>query len=317
MIQETQTAMNKVTPQPLVSVLIVNYNSGVYATKAIESLLRQQNVVLDIIVVDNASQDDSLQRLDALKALATPLAKITIIASKENLGFGRANNLAATHAIGQYVLIINPDTELNEVNLIDALINEMQHHPKLGLIAPRIYEPSKKKQVLARYHYPSQASLKHTTTLQRLPGEIAWVLGACMLTTLDIYQKINGFDEDYFLYGEDVDICLRIRQLGYEIGFSQDHSLTHVGGASEIGASSYDKWLRKRRGKCLFIQKHYHPKDINAIANLIIRNTQLYLLIYKLKKIFRKQNTPKQTDHYYRLTATLTVARELLATTQG
>jgi GT2 family glycosyltransferase len=179
----------------------------------------------------------------------------------------------------------------------------MQHNPRLGLIAPRIHEPTKKKQVLARYQYPSQSALRHTTTLRHLPGEIAWVLGACMLTTLDIYQKINGFDEDYFLYGEDVDICLRIRQLGYEIGFSPDHSLTHVGGASEIGAPSYDK--------------HYHPKDISAIANVLIRNTQLYLMVYKLKKMFRKKDTLKQTDHYYRLTATLTAARELLATTQG
>jgi len=74
---------------------------------------------------------------------------------------------------------------------------------------------------------------------------------------------------------------------------------------------------RKRRGKCLFIKKHYHPKDISAIANLLIRNTQLYLMAYKLKKMFRKKDTLKQTDHYYRLTATLTAARELLATTQG
>ena len=94
---------------PLVSVLIVNYNSGSYATKAIESLLRQKNVELDIIVVDNASQDDSLVKLDAVKLLASDLAKVTIIANTENLGFGRANNLAANHAIGRYILILNPE----------------------------------------------------------------------------------------------------------------------------------------------------------------------------------------------------------------
>jgi GT2 family glycosyltransferase len=309
--------MTPPTPLPLVSVLIVNYNAGRYATKAIKSLLRQKNVELDIIVVDNASQDDSLIKLNALKVPASHLAKITIIPHTENIGFGRANNLAANHAIGQYVLILNPDTELNDTHLICSLIHAMEHNPRLGLIAPRIHEPAKKKQVLARYQYPSQTALRYTTTLRDLPGEIAWVLGACMLTPLDIYQKIHGFDEDYFLYGEDVDICLRIRQLGYEIGFLPDHSLTHVGGASEIGAPSYDKWLRKRRGKCLFIKKHYHPKDVSAIANVLIRNTQLYLMAYKLKKMFRKKDTLKQTDHYYRLTATLTAARELLATTEG
>ena len=158
--------MTPPTPLPLVSVLIVNYNAGRYAAKAIKSLLRQKNVELDIIVVDNASQDDSLIELNALKVPASHLAKITIIPHTENIGFGRANNLAANHAIGQYVLILNPDTELNDTHLICSLIHAMEHNPRLGLIAPRIHEPAKKKQVLARYQYPSQTALRYTTTLR-------------------------------------------------------------------------------------------------------------------------------------------------------
>lgn len=293
---------------PTVSVLIVNYNSGAYAATCIDSLMQQQGVLLDMIVVDNASQDHSV------KLLQTKLnAKVQLIQSAENLGFGRANNLAATKATGEYLLLLNPDTELHDKQTIQRLIAALVNDATLGLIAPLIDEPIKNKQVLARYRYPAQQSLKHTQTLANLPGRIAWVLGACMLTKRHIYEAIGGFDEDYFLYGEDTDICLRIRLAGYAIGFASDIKVMHVGGASEAGAESYGKWLRKRRGKFLFFTKHYHALDRQALAKSIILKTRLYLVMHKLKGWLAPTPTLAHQDKTHRLNATITAAQEMLA----
>ena len=298
---------------PTVTVLIVNYNSGAYAVACIDSLLQQQGVVLDVVVVDNASQDNSVAQLQSWQAVSKQSSQVCLIQSETNLGFGRANNLAATKATGEYLLLLNPDTELHQTDIVKALIDKLIDHSNLGLIAPLIDEPRKNKQVLARYRYPEQKALKHTQTLANLPGTIAWVLGACMLTKRHIYEAIGGFDEDYFLYGEDIDICLRIRLAGYAIGFASEIQVMHVGGASEAGAESYGKWLRKRRGKFLFFTKHYHALDRQALAKSIILKTRLYLTIHKLRGWLTPTPALVYQDKTHRLNATITAAQEMLA----
>lgn len=293
--------------QPNVSVIIVNYNSGSYALDCIRSLSKQREVSLEIIVVDNASKDDSL------KLFADNLPDgVLLIKSPENLGFGRANNLAASRAVGEFLLLLNPDTVIDDAYAIKKLQETLLRKPKFGLLAPAVDEPRKNKQVLPRYRYPSANQLRYTEKLKGLPGKIAWVLGACMLIKRSVYNEIHGFDEDYFLYGEDVDICLRLRLAGYEIGYSDDARIMHVSGASEIGADTLDKWLRKRRGIFLFFKKHYDKKDLQNIARKLIFKSKCYLLLMKLKGCFTDKNTYVFQDRKARLTATVTAAREVL-----
>ncbi len=292
---------------PFVSVIIVNYNSASYALDCIRSLQRQIGVQLEIIVIDNASQDDSLSILQAQLT-----DQIKLIQSPTNLGFGRANNLGAAQASGEYLLLLNPDTVIDEAHSIEYLVDALLENSKIGLMAPLVVEPRKNKQVVARRSYPSQRYLKHTKKLKNLPGQIAWVLGACMLIKRDLFSQINGFDADYFLYGEDIDICLRIRLAGYVIGFTDAVKITHVSGASEIGADSYEKWLRKRRGLYLFFIKHYHAEDRRKIAKMFITKAKLYLLLLQVKGLFVDQNKASFIDKKHRLKATITAAKEML-----
>lgn len=290
-----------------VSAIIVNYNSGAYATRCIASLLLQTGVELEIIVVDNASQDDSTTLLRE-----TFGDDIRLIANKENLGFGRANNLGAASASGQYLLLINPDTELSSPDTV-RILAEFASQPEIGIAGPEIHEPLKrKKYVLPRHTYPSQSKLRFKDRFEHLPGSIAWLLGACLLLRKSVYEELAGFDPDYFLYGEDIDICLRARLAGYEIGYCAAARITHVGGASERESPTLDKFLRKRRGFFLFCQKHYDPRDVKRIARrslftVFLQSKQAWLR-HALGAIPEAQyNNQKQ-----RFEAERTTAREIL-----
>lgn len=289
------------------SVLIVNYNSGVYAVDCIRSLLQQQSLALEVIVVDNASQDNSIALLNEAFG-----KKITLIKSKENLGFGRANNLAASKATGEYLLLLNPDTIISGPHDLSELIQFLEVHPEAGMVGPAIEEPRKGKDVLPRYRYPASRKLKYTNTFKNLPGEIAWILGACMLIKRGFYEEIAGFDPDYFLYGEDADICLRIRQHGYQIGYCDSVKIMHVSGASEIGADSLDKWLRKKRGIFLFWKKHFDSRDALRLAKRAVLKSSVYLFFIKLLGVFLQKNSQELLDKKSRLKATQIAAQELI-----
>jgi len=293
---------------PGLSVVIVNYNSGTYACDCIQSLLKQEGVSLEVIVVDNASQDSSLD------ILRTRFAdQITLIESKENLGFGRANNLAAGVATKEFLLVLNPDTEIADIQALSMLTGYLKQHPELGMVGPAILEPRKKKQVMPRLRYPLARNLKHTTQIKSLPGQIAWLLGACMLMRRSVYEEIHGFDPDYFLYGEDADICLRLRQHGYAIGYYPQVAIAHVSGASEIGANSFDKWLRKKRGVFLFCSKHFDRRDTLRIVRYETFKSSVYLILIWLKEVLSFNRSEQRADKVNRLRATKAAAAEIIA----
>lgn len=289
------------------SILIVNYNSGAYVLECIKSLQKQLNIRYEIILIDNASQDDSVVLLqDSLPE------NCIFIKNKENIGFGRANNLASSNASGEYLLILNPDTIIDEPLAISNLLDALHQNPKVGLLAPLVSEPRKYKQVLPRYTYPSSRGLKYTHKFKALPGKIAWVLGACMLIKHSLYDEIKGFDPDYFLYGEDADICLKVRMAGYEIGYCDAVSITHIGGVSEFSANTLDKWLRKKRGVFLFFRKHFDHRDASQLARTAIFKSKLYLVMLTLTGLFLHKDRGSFEDKKHRLQATVIAAKELL-----
>lgn len=298
--------------QKCVSVLIVNYNTGNYAEACIKSLLNQSYIKLEIIVVDNASTDDSIKVLSASFG-----KKITLIESNENLGFGRANNLAAGKAVGEFLLLLNPDTVITDPHALKTMVDTLRNSPKVGMLGPAIEEPRKNKQVLPRYRYPSSSHLKYTNKFKQLPGSIAWLLGACLLIKRSVFNQINGFDPDYFLYGEDADIGLRIRLAGYEIAYCEAVKITHVAGASEFGANTLDKWLRKKRGLFLFCAKHFHQKDALHLANMSIIKSKLYLVALYATSLLRNTQSEAYLDKKHRLQATVIAAKELKSSLLG
>jgi len=259
---------------PFISAMIVNYRSHMHTLLCIKSLLLQQDVKLEIIVVDNCSADNSVEEIRR----AYPDVKL--IENPNNDGFAKANNIAATHAHGDYLLAVNPDIQLHQVNALKAMVDYLKLHPEAGVLSPDVVEPRKNRRVLPKKKYPLQDTLKATTSLNDLPGQYAWVLGACMLFPSPHYRKIKGFSEAYFLYGEDTDICLRLRQAGYTVEWQSDVKVEHWSGASEVGAPIYQTRLRKKRGYYQFIKTHYAESDVIRLLSrrrVICRNKIAFL----------------------------------------
>ncbi len=278
-----------------ISIIIVSYNTADLLTPCIESILKQTGVSFEIIVIDNNSPDNSLAVLENFKD------KINIIASPENLGFGKANNKAFQQSQGRYLFILNPDTELQAINDLQTLVKFMDQNPNYGLIGTRIIN-SNQSETLPQNEYPGERYV--TSPFSALPGDIAWVLGASMITHREIFSKINGFDEDYFLYGEDTDLCLRIRQLGYQIGYLKEVTIKHIGRASERKTAPFDLWRKKRNGLYLFIKKHYDNKQAKQIINYDLRRSQQRLFLLKLKQLVWKLSPTEFAKHEkYRATS--------------
>ncbi len=291
-----------------VTAIIVNYNTGEYAVACVRSLLTQHYRALSIIVVDNASTDGSVALLRS-----TFGNKIELIESPSNLGFGRANNLAALKVKTDYLLLVNPDAQLLTPDFTSELIAFMVQHPAVGIAGPIIQEPLKRRKIVPpKRHYPFQDRLRDKTFLQHLPGQYAWLLGACLCIRSDLYQKIAGFDPDYFLYGEDTDICLRARKAGFEIGYCEEAKLTHVGGASEVAAIPLDKFLRKQRGRYLFCLKHYSSSDVKRIAYLSLASTYYAACRNKMQRLLRLKSQPLLENDKQKIKATRLVIREVL-----
>ncbi|OGT06398.1 MAG: hypothetical protein A2103_04645 [Gammaproteobacteria bacterium GWF2_41_13] len=237
-----------------VSVLIVTYHAASYIEGCLNSVLMQENISYEIIVVDNASTDDTTVILKKMND------RICVIESAENLGFGKANNLGFQQAKGDFVFLLNPDAKLVDSLALRRLIDFIRANPQVGIVGAKIISTQDaEKETLPKQYYPDEQNIN--SPFQHLPGEVAWVLGASMLFPADVYRKLQGFDEAFFLYGEDADICLRARKLGYEIAYFPDVVVEHIGGASEAAANFYDRTVRKEKAYHLFYTKHY-GKDV-------------------------------------------------------
>jgi len=211
------------------SVIIVSYNTIDLIGPCLNSVIEQQDISKEIFVVDNDSPDGSAAML------AANFPDIHLITNKENQGFAVANNQAIKYCRGRYILFLNPDTILKE-NCLSASLSYMDAHPKIGLAGMHLFNPDGTDQDSVSFRYLSQ---RYTTgELNNLSGDIACVLGAAMIAPRQVIMTVGGFDEDYFLYGEDEDLCLRIRQLNLQIGFIEAAGVVHYHGQSERKSTS-------------------------------------------------------------------------------
>ncbi len=269
--------MIPINPAIAVSIVIVNYNTLTEIIRCINSVLVQEGISFDVVVIDNASCDHSVATLKQLFG-----HQIKLIASPINLGFGKANNLGAQSAHGQYVYFINPDAELKGSLALKTLVDYALKHPQAGLIGTTVIETASRKIIASAYHYPGQRHLKTTLGLAHLPGNIAWIQGSSMLMSKARFDQVHGFDPDFFLYAEETDLCLRVRKAGYEIRVCSDVFVEHIGGASQGANRIASTRLKKQQSLYLFYQKHYSLHDCQRLAKRTIKHSRLKLLYLKL-----------------------------------
>lgn len=268
----------------LIDIIIVTYFSAKDIRACLESVMMQTLFLqCRVWVVDNASQDDTLNIVAPMVS-----SNIILLPLKENIGFGRAVNEAAAYAKSEFIYLLNPDALLKTRHDLERLITFASAHPCAGVIGSRVLEPSGKETKPRRY-YPQEK--KMSTSLGSLPGEFAWVIGASFLLRTAVFRQVNGFDPDFFLYGEEVDLCLRIRKYGFEIAFDADVTVEHIGSASANQLPSYQKKILKMKGLYLFLQKHY---PINEVRDLAKHDARRALFRYWMNYLF----FPRKAEMY-------------------
>ena len=242
---------------PEVSIVIVTYHSADVIGSCLDSIRAGGNVSREVFLVDNASGDGTAE------IVRTKQPSVHLIANNTNRGFSAANNQAIPLCRGRYLFFLNPDAELT-VGSLETAVRYMDDSPRVGLAGTKVVYPDGAMQETISRRYPGE---RHTKgELEGLQGPIACVLGASMIARAELIRAIGGFDEDYFLYGEDQELCLRIRQQGFEIGYIEPAVVRHIGGHSERASASADRWRRKTIAENIFYRKHYKPETIRKIT---------------------------------------------------
>ena len=241
-----------------VSVIVVTYNSAPCIKECLGSILGQEGRRFEVIVVDNASTDDTVRVVRGMGA------GIRLQANQENIGFGRGCNQGFGASGGRYLLLFNPDARLPERDSLARLCQILEQNVRWGLAGTRVTESDGTVECPPSASYPDQH--RAHCDFSHLPGKIAWVFGASMFVRREVFAAVGGFDPGFFLSSEETDLCLRIRQHGWEIGFVPEITAQHIGAASERGIDPYDTWRRRVPGIYRFWSKHYPPADARRLV---------------------------------------------------
>jgi GT2 family glycosyltransferase len=263
-----QTGPSDVSVQ--LSIIIVSWNTRDLLERCLASVREDSRaaqavglaVGLEVIVVDNASVDGSSEMV------RERFPEVRLIESRQNLGFARANNVAFRQCTGQYVLLLNPDTEVRP-GALAALLRFMDGRPEAGAAGARLLNPDSSLQpscdrapTLSREFW----RLLHLDNLwpyavyrmHEWPWdanrEVDVACGACLILRREALREVGLLDEDYFIYSEEVDLCRRLRERGWRIFWVPSASVVHYGGQSTRQAASA-MFLRLYQGKVLYFRK--------------------------------------------------------------
>ena len=280
------------------SIIIINYMTYEKTVNAIESIYKYtKDVSFEILLVDNGSKNQDKYLLEEYTK-DTP--QIIFIPSKNNLGFGKGNNLALCQAKGRYVCFLNSDTELT-ANSFFYGINYLKNNPAIGAITPRLIDANGLLDNGCKRGFPTvKDSLYYFLKLEKITGnkkkygnyklsylsehqinEVDVISGAFFLIKKTLLDEIGSFDEDFFMYGEDIDLCYRIKEAGYKILYNPNlGDVIHYKGSSG----------KKRRVRTLFhfydamiifYTKHYR-KDNNFLINILVYISVYTMFVIKL-----------------------------------
>lgn len=281
------------------SIIIVSYNTIDVTRQCFEhleqSLLQSPSVSTEVILVDNNSTDGSVEMIHALSSRAKNITVKTLFLP-ENVGFSKGNNRGIAMATGKYVLFLNSDVYITTVNFAD-VIHYMEEHEKVGALTVRVELPDGTIDPASHRGFPSiwnaftyfsgmEKLFSPIPLLNKVFGgyhlthlnlknihEIDSPTGAFYLSRLDILKKIHGFDEDYFMYGEDIDLSFRIKELGFSIVYYPLFTVIHLKHRSGLQTDKIR--IQKKTGNHffeamgIFYNKHFAKKN-SPLQNKIV-----------------------------------------------
>lgn len=250
------------------SIIIVTWNVKDLLKKCLHSIYQHtQGIDFEIIVIDNASKDNTVLMI------VQEFPEVKVIASNQNLGFAKANNSGLEHAQGKYILFMNPDMELTE-NTFAKMINLMEQDPKIGLSACQLMYPDQTRQnniknnpglcdqllILLKLHH-----LFKPKCLQKYLAkdfdytkqqEVQQIMGAFTFCNGEVIRELGGWDTDFWLWWEDLDLCKRAQNTGYKIVYTPNTKIIHHEGKSFEQKQSLEKQKKFNRGMRIYFKKH-------------------------------------------------------------
>ena len=280
------------------SVIIVNYNVKEFLQNLIHSIEKASaNISKEIIVIDNASDDGSN---DLLKE---KFPQIKLIINDKNLGFGKANNIGLKKASGDYILLINPDTIVAE-DTFEKMLEFFRSNPKAGLAGCKILNPDGTLQLACRRSFPGPwTSFTKVTGLSSIfpksklfarynltyldenqTYEVDAISGSFMIMRKEVYEKVGGFDEQFFMYGEDLDLCYRIQKAGDKVFYVHTTQIIHYKGES-TKRSSLDETKVFYNAMHLFVKKHFSSSFLVELilrSAIVVRGFFAFMAVRKL-----------------------------------
>jgi O-antigen biosynthesis protein len=283
------------------SVIIVNYNVKYFVEQCLHSLLAAtKNITTEIFVVDNNSKDGSI---DYLKPLFN---EVIFFDNKKNIGFGKANNLALSQATGDYILFINPDTIVCE-NTLEYCIHFFEKNKLCGALGVQMLDGSGNFSPESKRAFPSvPAALFKLVGLSKLfpssatfnkyalgnlakdeEAEVDVLSGAFFMINHTVAKQTKGFDEDYFMYGEDIDLSYRIQQLGWKNYYLGSQKIIHFKGEStNKGSLNYVKIFYNAMS--IFVNKNYKGSKASLYKKIINIGIWTRALITLLQQFIKK-----------------------------
>ena len=263
------------------SIIIVNYNVKEFLQNLIHSIYKAaQKISYEIIIVDNASDDGSVE------FIKEKFPDIKLIANQKNLGFSKANNIGLAQSKGEYILLLNPDTLVGE-DTFEKMISFFKDTAEAGLAGCKILNPDGTLQLACRRSFPGPwTSFCKVTGLSSLfpksklfarynltyldenkTYEVDAISGSFMMFPRKIYDEIGGLDEQFFMYGEDLDFCYRIQKCGKKVYYFHDTQIIHYKGES-TKRSSLDETKIFYSAMHLFVKKHL---STSFLVEIILR----------------------------------------------
>jgi GT2 family glycosyltransferase len=296
------------------SVIIVNWNTAQLTLGCLEALERAIPSGLDaeVLVVDNASDDGSADQI----AAAYP--QVRLLRRGVNGGFARANNEAFGQARGAYCLLLNSDTQALPGS-VSALLRYLEAHPRCGLVAPRLINADGSLQPSCwRFPRWDTAALEALYLYRCLPsaraGErllsgywdhgrarpVDWVMGAAMLVRREVIDSAGGFDERYFMFGEDMEWCWRIRRASWSIDYEPAAGIVHLGGQSSRQQFADGVLAVKHDAYYQFCRQHMGRTHLATLRAINALGALLRLGLFSARRAYRGSTRYGDTISAYR-----------------
>lgn len=283
---------------PKVAIIVLNWNGWRDTLECLKSLQQLTYPHYQIIVVDNGSTDDSVERI------REKFPYLTLIETGKNLGYAGGNNIGIKHALengAKYMLIVNNDTEVVGPEFVDQMVDVMKSDSTIGILGPKVLNFKGQIQGTILYIPTLSNCLRESFRLRfgakksrdyRAAQSVDAVSGVCWFIRSDIINGVGLLDEDYFMYAEEQDYCYRVKKAGWEIMYYPVESVLHKKGSGDEADKKrmYRQYIFARRNLVLFLHKHFGFWKALVLAVLFSMSNFFKVILSKL--------TGRGTDFY-------------------